>query len=368
MRHYISVDVGGTNVTIGLMQIHTHSEKPQISILEYKKYLSKDSPDITPLLSNSITYFTEQYSLSSVPPISISMCGPTDGETGQPTNLPDTWFMDKKKLQSKYNTDIFLINDFAAIAYGVLTLQEKDNNTVHIPPSPKIDLNDTKPSVKVAIGAGTGLGTATIYHDSNTTALISSEAGWLDFASNPHDIHETQFLQFLKEPATQITPYKTPYYSWEDSISGSRGINNIYHFFCDSTYSQDIISDKHRKYLQDTFMEEPHLQRPAKISAQARQDDEYSRAIFDFWVKLYAKYARQIACVTLPYGGIFIGGGVASKNLSLLLRDNLFYSHFIYHYNEKIQALLQNIPLYVITEYTISLYGNAFYIYTQLKQ
>jgi glucokinase len=61
----------------------------------------------------------------------------------------------------------------------------------------------------------------------------------------------------------------------------------------------------------------------------------------------------------IPTGGIYIAGGISSKNIDRFLENNLFMTHFEDNYNNHIIELLKEIPVYVIMDYGISLLGAA---------
>lgn len=371
MYNYLSVDVGGTNMTVGLFQINIKSNKPNFTLLEHKAYKSKNQNGILPGLLDSIQYFTKQYFLKKTPPINISACGPTDGFACQPTNLPSPiWRIDKREIEKKLHTQVFLINDFAGIAYSLMTIYDStDPRIQHIPHSPKANFSTDTTNIKVALGAGTGLGCATLHSYKACSSLISSEGGWLNFSPEPTNKYEILYFLFLASLSINTFVQQNtriPAHSWEDAISASRGLNNIFHFFCDSNYSKDLISNKERIFLKNNFSKIKDRDRPSELSLATLDGNTTCKKILHFWINLYAIYAKQVSLITLPYGGIFIGGGAASKNISLFLEDNIFYNNFNKHTNPSIQGLIKNIPLYIITEYLISLYGNAFHLYQKI--
>lgn len=263
MSFYICVDIGGTNMTVGLFSVDLPSKNQSqdqsqknvaFTLLECKTYESQKQHGILPPLLDAVEYFKQAYTLSNTPPINISACGPTDGEICQPTNLPQgIWCINKNEIQKKFDTPVFLINDFAGVSYGLMTIQGADDTKIrHIPNAPQSDFSHSTKTIKVALGAGTGLGCATIYNENHKTSLISSEGGWLNFTPDIRNHYELSYMYFLSSlspDGTKKTDLKTPEYAWEDAISASRGIINIYDFFCNEAYSSDIISTQERDAL-----------------------------------------------------------------------------------------------------------------------
>jgi glucokinase len=56
---------------------------------------------------------------------------------------------------------------------------------------------------------------------------------------------------------------------------------------------------------------------------------------------------------------MYLAGGIVTKNEALFFEDNLFMNNFEQNYNDNIKPLLKKIPVYIIKDYSISLYGAA---------
>jgi glucokinase len=66
-----------------------------------------------------------------------------------------------------------------------------------------------------------------------------------------------------------------------------------------------------------------------------------------------------MALTFLPEAGLYLAGGIVTKNERFFLEDSRFMSAFTLHPNAKMRRLLRRIPIYVIRDYTVSLYGAA---------
>jgi len=77
------------------------------------------------------------------------------------------------------------------------------------------------------------------------------------------------------------------------------------------------------------------------------------------FVKMLARYASDISTLLLPFGGFYLAGGVAQKELRWLEKDNLFMKYYEMAHNKNIKPLLMQVPVYLIKDYSISLYGAA---------
>ena len=131
--------------------------------------------------------------------------------------------------------------------------------------------------------------------------------------------------------------------SWEDVLSGD-GIRRIYRFF-----HQRAHDTNHTDHVA------PH---PDEIF-KSRHQDEHAFNTFNWYAKFYARCTKNWALDALALGGIYIAGGIAAKNLALF-QEKIFMDEFMNC--GKQQELLSTVPIYVIGDYNVSLYGAAAYL------
>jgi glucokinase len=68
----------------------------------------------------------------------------------------------------------------------------------------------------------------------------------------------------------------------------------------------------------------------------------------------YARCAKNIALDTLAMGGIYIAGGIAAKNKEIFQTEEFIQS---FEASLKRSDVLKQIPIYLIVNYDVSLYG-----------
>ena len=83
--------------------------------------------------------------------------------------------------------------------------------------------------------------------------------------------------------------------------------------------------------------------------------------------KIYGKMAGNYATLFLPTGGIYIAGGVISKDERHFLSDDVFMNAFYINHKENISQLLKRIPVYIVRDYSTSLLGAANKGYNLIK-
>ena len=74
------------------------------------------------------------------------------------------------------------------------------------------------------------------------------------------------------------------------------------------------------------------------------------------FVELFGTAAQTVALHGMTTGGLFLGGGISTKNIELL-KEGKFLEYF--HNNKKMENVLKKMPIYIINNYDISFYGCA---------
>ena len=84
--------------------------------------------------------------------------------------------------------------------------------------------------------------------------------------------------------------------------------------------------------------------------------DPLAIATMKMFVSAYGAEAGNLALKILPYGGLYLAGGIAAKNLPLLT-DGIFVTAF--NHKGRVSDLLSNIPVYVILNPQVGVIGAA---------
>ena len=322
-------DLGGTNCNFG---VFTGRDTPEL--IRSVHYKSQQIEDFPSFVASVLEYIKKTYGFA-LSQICFAVAGVIQGSNVKPTNLPFIVDADAIKGATGLKT-VLLANDFQVIGYG-LHLIDPQAIVCVLPGS-------TLPQgVKGIIGAGTGLGKSIIVDaGAGQYKTLSSEGGHADFpAYSELELELVRFIQTLKENTFPV--------SWEDLLSGN-GIGRMYTFFKNkNANNSDPINIK--SSLQEL--------QPDEIF-NARHRDLYCWDTYQLYARIYARCAKNFALETLAYGGIYIAGGIAAKNLDLFKEKEFETS---WYYNGKHADVLRRIPVYVITDYNISLYGAAQYLH-----
>ncbi|MDD2905268.1 MAG: glucokinase [Sulfurimonas sp.] len=208
------------------------------------------------------------------------------------TNLP--WHISTSALQKSLATqNVRLMNDLEATAYGMLYLPEESF----------VELNknaQNRKGNKAVIAAGTGLGEGMLFYDGESYHPLGSEGGHSDFA--PTSPLQDALLLWLRR-------HYPAHVSYERILSGP-GIAALYDFL------QEELQIPEPLMIQNA---EKNTDKSALISRCALEhNDALCLKTLELFTEIYGAEAGNLALKSLSLGGVYIGGGIAPKILSLM--------------------------------------------------
>jgi glucokinase len=335
MTYLLAGDIGGTNTRLRLVR----AESPALSEFEHS-YPSQAYPHLVAIVREFIaTAQTQLATEIQLPAACLAIAGAVIERASYLPNLD--WHINADQLQQALNiSHVELMNDFVAIGYGIPHLQPEDLQTLQIG---KLQLN----SPKAVIGAGTGLGEGFLIHNGTGYQVIPSEGGHTDFAAR--SIQEFGFVQYLCNQL-QIDRLSN------DRVISGPGIVAMYQFLRDTAKFSENPEIANVVGLWESQTEK--LADPAAlISAMAiAKTDALAQATMQMFISAYGTEAGNLAIKILPYGGLYIAGGIAAKNLPLLT-DGTFITAF--NHKGRVSDLVGNIPVYAILNPQVGLIGAA---------
>lgn len=315
-------DIGGTHARLAYFQ----SRNGQLTVAAEGVFPSREHRGLDEIVAEFVK------SQGTHPDIAcFGVAGPVRNGKVETSNLP--WTVEASRLATGLHLpSVYLINDLEANALGIASLQEKD----------LVSLNRVKGTPvgnQAVISAGTGLGEAGLYWDGHSYAVFPSEGGHCDFA--PRNDFEVELFRYLAARFGHV--------SYERIVSGP-GLVNVYHFF----------RDTHRGEEPAWLTEElAHGDAAATISRAALSGKSpLAERALDLWISIYGAEAGNLALKIMATGGIYLGGGIAPK-LVAKLAGPLFLQAFLA--KGRMLALLESIPVSVIINDKIALFGAARY-------
>ena len=341
MTLLLAGDIGGTKTILRLVE---QPADGSMYSLDEATYPSRDFPDLVPIVQEFLRSAAEHLGYTPAPEKAcFAIAGPVINNTAKLTNL--VWSLDTRRLEQELGiSKVSLINDFVAVGYGVLGLGESDLET----------LQSGKPQAdapKAVIGAGTGLGQGFLVPQGDTYQVFGTEGGHTDFA--PPSELEFQLLQYLLEK------HNIERISVERVVSG-QGIVSIYQFLRDRKYfgnESPEIAKIVRTWEQETGKRVKSVEPAGVISKAAlEKSDRICEETMKMFVEAYGAEAGNLALKFLPFGGLYIAGGIAAKNLPLL-KDGTFLHAF--NNKGRMVSLLERVPVHIVLNPQVGLIGAA---------
>ncbi|MBN1793037.1 glucokinase [Candidatus Woesearchaeota archaeon] len=335
----IVADVGGTNSYFAVMGVR---DNKNYDIILKEKTLTLHLKEIYTPLNDILKKAYETYSIE-VGRACISAAGPVSRRRGH-IDLTNAGLQIKRGeiLSKTLLKKVILINDFEAIGFGIDHL-DLNKDVMELKHTGDLGKQGWVFSNTCAvIGAGTGLGTSVVYYDYDTHlhTPLPSEGGHMDLPA--HDEFEFDLVQFLKK---KVLKTKDAHPEFERVLSG-QGLHNIYNFL------------KSRRGFKPTATTRKLDKLEGNVKLEAIDDnygkDKTCTQTIDLFVKFYARAAKNLALISECYSGLFIAGRITLRNKDAFTKGD-FMKEFEKH--EKETGLLKKIPVFIITNTDVSLYG-----------
>ncbi len=336
--YFISGDIGGTKTLLQAAEF----KRDQIQVRFEHRYASREYDSFSDVLKDFLKRAAEgNATIKALAPAAacLAVAGPIEQGKVNLTNL--RWVMDSAAIASEFSIPrVKLINDFAAVAFSIETLSADDLVVLQAGhPYPE--------EMRVALGAGTGMGVAWLIWQGDHYTISPSEAGHMDLASA--DELQDRLLKYLRERLGHV--------SVERVLSGP-GLTNIFNFL-QADQGADHPGDRgrnpsHGPRHTQVIRDEDGAARVAELAF----NHNHSTALkaMDLFVQIYGAYAGNLALTGLSRGGVYVAGGMAPRIIDKL-KDGGFMRAF--RSKGRFTALMEKIPVYVVVNPKAGLLGAA---------
>ena len=306
-------DIGGTHARFGVAEVRRAarallSERLDLDIQQFPEFVE------------AMSHYIHRLGSASVPRAAvIAAAGPViDGRVSLTNSM---WSIRESDLRELGFAQAMLINDFAALAYSIETLEPDDVRSI----GPELKGADKSP-ISI-LGAGTGFGVACLVRQGTQAIPLITEGGHIGFA--PRDDEQIRILQKLRLQFGHV--------SVERILSGS-GLESL-----------------HRIHL-DLAGCRANALSAAELTAQAMQGEPQCQKTVNLFCSVYGAVAGDIALAHGARGGVIVAGGIAQTIESLLLR-----STFREHFEDKgrLSHYVKSIPTKLLIDRDAALRGAA---------
>ena len=272
----LAADIGATNTRVALFDSQKLLES---SCMTY----SNDNYDsFETIIKNYLDLFSE----SSVKFAGIAAAGLIQEKSTKMTNL--SWSITEKSIASITGAEkVGIINDLQAQGYGLTSLDKVDLEPIMVG-SQSANSNATR----LVCGIGTGFNAAPVFNVGHKIFVPPSEAGHSQLSLTDKSY----------QPVFAKIGSVSSFVSVEDILSG-RGLENV---------GRALTGND---------------ETAAQIMQKASQGDENSKKVAQFLTTCAGSFFGDLALILLPFGGIYLIGGVA-RSLKEYLKSEIFVEAF----------------------------------------
>lgn len=255
----------------------------------------------------------------------LAVAGPVVDNVCRMTNLP--WVIDGQQLQEEHGILFAVLNDFAAVGYGVPA----------VPPEDLLVLNDAPVAPegpKAVLGPGTGLGEAIMVWEEGFGGyrVWPSEGSHSAFA--PRGWKQRALAAFAEDELDQHCEV--------EHVACGSGLERIVRFLQSDTADLHV---KHSKY-----------KNPEQISKAALSgDDPIALLAVDMFLCILGAEAAHMGLRLLATGGVYICGGITPKLLEVIKQGNV--TEAFMDRDARFAPLLKTFPLFVVKNENLGLLG-----------
>lgn len=266
------VDVGGTNTRVALAEGCEICEGSvtRFSNAEYKAR----GQNIEHILRNYL-----HTSGAQIESVCVAAAGLVQDNLAAMTNLD--WCIDDVVLARATGLNrVSLINDLQAQGYALGHIADSNLTCV---------MNGMKKDggAMLVVGLGTGMNAAPVHEGTYGRIVAPSECGHVGMpVRSPQDLRLMQFIEERLRARGEVA-----HCSVEEVLSG-RGLINLYAFAAAERGQEPVASS-------------------AAVMAALAQNDEIAVQSAQLYTQILARCLADLALIHLPYGGIYLIGGMA---------------------------------------------------------
>lgn len=316
-------DIGGTNTRLALAELHG----PRPTVRDVEIFASDSAAG----MDEHIRRYREKHD-EPIEAAAFGIAGPIIDGRCEATNLP--WKIDSATLAKSLGlSEVGLINDLEAAAWGIATLDSDDVITIN--PGTPAEGN------RAIVSAGTGLGEAGLFWNGRRHIPFATEGGHTDFAARNE--LEFELLQHLTARFGRV--------SYERVVSGP-GVVNIYGFLrdCKGMTEVPLVIDR---------TEAGEIDGRTITEAGLAGESELCVRTLKLFLSIYGAEVGNVGLGMLARGGIWLGGGIIAAIAPQLSDFDDFLDAF--RAKGRLSPTVADIPVHAIRDGLLALRGCATY-------
>lgn len=308
-------DIGGTNTRCALANGKT------VLTDTIRRYSNAEASGLEAVLRQ---YLADE---GNVDPVAacVAVAGPVRDGRATMTNLD--WEIDEATLaQATKAETVAILNDLQAQGHAIGHLSDESVRTLLAGPDEPAD----KDAVRLVVGVGTGFNAAPVFETSGGRVVAASECGHADLPANGGV--ELRLRDYVA---------KTHGFAAIEDVLSGRGLERVYAFLGEDAGDPRTASAKDI------------------MTACENGSDERATAAAALFSKVLGKVCGNLSLIQLPFGGVYLVGGVARA-----LSPHLIKFGFDQSFADKgrFSSFMSNFSVAVVEDDYAALTGSASHI------
>ncbi|WP_282063272.1 glucokinase [Roseobacter litoralis] len=312
-KYSLVADIGGTNTRVALCD-GVDVLKPTI-----RRYRNAENDGFTSVLAQ---YLAAE---GNVRPkaVCVAIAGPVNGGKGRLTNLD--WDMDAEEIaEATGAAHVALLNDLQAQGYALDQLASDDLACV------RQGSATAKGNARLVVNLGTGFNASPVFMTQAGAYVATSESGHANMPIRTDQ--DLRLCAFIEE--------HHGFAAIDDILSG-RGLERVFAFVAHEAGESRVLNSA------------------AIMSACADHSDDLAVETVQYFVRLTAMVIANLALVQLPFGGIYLVGGLSGA-IAPFMKDANFEAAFLD--KGRFADFMTDFGIYVVQDDYAALKGNAAYL------
>lgn len=314
---FLVADIGGTNTRVAL------SDGGKVRTSTIRRYRNADNAGLEPILQE---YLAGQDHV--VPDAAcVAIAGPVRDGKGRLTNRD--WQMDEASIAEATGAPhVALLNDLQAQGYALDHVADKDLIKVKDGP------DAPEGSAKLVVNFGTGFNASPVFNTPAGPFVATSESGHANMPTrNAQDLRLCAFVE------------KQHGFAAIDDILSGRGLERVYAF------------------LSFEAGENKTLDSAGVMAGCATRSDAVAVEAVAYFIRLGAMVMGNLALVQLPFGGIYLVGGLSGA-VAPFMEDAGFEKAF--RDKGRFAPFMDHFGIYVVQDDYAALKGMAAYLQSRV--
>ena len=263
----ILADIGGTNTRVAL------ADGKLVRQDSIAKFPNADFPSLEPILTG---YLAER-GIVKTDGVCVAAAGPVEDGVARMTNLD--WVIDTDMLRRATGAArVSILND----------LQAQGHALGHIAPEflrPIIETPAKPGGSMLVVGLGTGVNAAPVHQAPGGRIVPPSECGHISMPIR--DARDLRLAQFVESHGDHAHGF-----AGVEDVQAGRGLEHLYAFITDEAGT-------------------PETRSSSQIMVAIAAGEEHALATARLYTKILGSNLGNLALIHLPFGGIFLIGGMA---------------------------------------------------------